>query len=302
MTPKPGGYELNKDTFWMYMAILFAIYGVFLVPGCYLQPREGMYCPPSYKPPHNNRNTTTTTCGRPDIFAFEMVMIFGFIYLAYLSLPQWLGSGSSSNSKTATKSSTSTITTTTTPEEERVLGYQESSIRLANFFTAFQLWTFIVCPFIPEMSSVVMMVHHSLSITVGWFCLEYQYFHDYAPFFLGISELSSIPLIFNTLGGYFPPTLSSDITILQKTFNSDIFAPIFALLFGYYRVYHWIFVSYRFWGDCLFVMKQQPTEERKNTRLVLTVTLVINFLLTALQLYWFRIILGKVWEVVGWWW
>lgn len=276
--------------------------------GCYLQENPDIFYPCSYKP-CNHQSTITTTCERPDIFAFEMVMLIGFFYLAYLSVPIWFRSSSpttttttattpSSNSKTTT-TTTKISTTSTSPEEERIYGYQESSIHLATFFTAFQLWTFIVCPFIPEMCSVVMIIHHILSITVGWLCLQYQYFHDYAPFFLGISELSSIPLILNTLSQYFPPTLSSDITILQKSFRPDIFGLIFAILFGYYRVYHWIFVSYQFWGDCLFVMKQQPTKKRKNARLVLTVTLVINLLLTSLQLYWFGIILGKVWEVVG---
>lgn len=273
------GYPRTKDKVWGLVAGWFALYGIMLIPGSYLTADPSL-CPP----------TQTHTCLRPDLFAFETVCISAFLYLAYLSYHS---------------SSTTSSSSKTTPEG-RLYGYKEESVNVATVFFAFQVWDFLISPAIPEFFTGVMMVHHVLAAVGGWFCLQHQHFHHYAAFFLGMSELSSIPLVLMTLSNYFPPPSTS----VLRTTISAVAPLLFALSFGYFRVYRWLKVSYSLWKDCRYALTElkggrkgegiSVSESfRPGQDWILYSTLGINFLLSGLQLYWFGIILGKVWEAVG---
>jgi len=164
-------------------------------------------------------------------------------------------------------------------------------------FVAFQVWDFLISPMIPEFFTGVMMVHHLLAGIGGWFCLQHQHFHYYAAFYLGLSEISSIPLVLMTLSNYFPPppnTIYSTIATLA--------GPAFALTFGYFRVYQWGKLSIRLWLDCYYVLSKGLAEQyRPGKSYVLYSTLVITALLSGLQLYWFSLILQRVGRDLGGW-
>jgi hypothetical protein len=113
-------------------------------------------------------------------------------------------------------------------------------------------------------------------------------------FFLGCSEVSSIFLVIMNFGQFFPITPGSAYDTVR-----NICGPLFAITFGYYRVYAWWKMSYILWSDCLYALKSDVAQNyRPNKAYVVYIFLTIDILLGTLQLYWFTIILQKIREAV----
>jgi hypothetical protein len=108
-------------------------------------------------------------------------------------------------------------------------------------------------------------------------------------FFLGVSEFSSVFLIFVDLAKYFPPE--------PETFYDSVVAvsgPLFAVSFAFYRVVLWWQVSLLLWKDCYHVVSKGVSNKlRPGKNFVLYAFLFLNLPLGVLQLYWFTIILGE---------
>jgi len=253
------------------IVIGFLAYFLLLIPGANFE-ADAKYCGDNFE----------DSCSRPDILAFEFICISGFIYLAILSVPLWYGSGAVHNTLPATP-------------EGRLYGYLEESNEIASVFFALQVWDFLVSPFIPEFFTVIFMTHHFLAALVGWFCLEYQFLHYYAFFFLGLSEMSSIPLVVITVSETFPPTPNTFYSML-----CNVAQPCFVVLFAYYRVFQWGKVSYMLWSDSYYVLSNGVAEKfRPGKSYILYITLLINILLSLMQIYWFLMIMAEVIKVVG---
>lgn len=122
-----------------------------------------------------------------------------------------------------------------------------------------------------------------------------QYLHYYGVFYLGLTEVSSIFLVFIDTSKYFPPDPGS----LFDRFVG-ICGPSFVVTFFYYRVLLWWNVSYLLWSDALHVMQSGMAEkQRPGKSFVLCLFLSINIILGVLQLYWFRIIMGEAAKVLA---
>jgi hypothetical protein len=115
-------------------------------------------------------------------------------------------------------------------------------------------------------------------------------------FYLGLTEVSSIFLVFIDLAKYFPPSPGTKF----DTFVGGICGPLFVITFAYYRVWMWWRVSFQLWKDALSAIHSGMAEKmRPGKSFVLYIFLTINILLGLLQLYWFRFIIGETIKVLA---
>lgn len=123
-----------------------------------------------------------------------------------------------------------------------------------------------------------------------------QYFHYYAIFYLGCSEISTIPLIFIDLARFFPPQPG---TAFQQ-FVGGVCGPAFAVTFTTYRVILWWIVSRQMFQDIFAVIKDGSANKlRPGRNHVLYVMMALNLFLGLLQLYWFQLILKEAAAFIG---
>ena len=109
-------------------------------------------------------------------------------------------------------------------------------------------------------------------------------------FFLGLSEFSSIFLVFISLAEYFPPARGS----LMDRWVA-ICGLCFALTFAMYRVVLWWKVVFQLWSDAMFVQKNGLVHlMRPGKTYVLRMFLALSVPMGLLQLYWFRRIMEEV--------
>jgi hypothetical protein len=115
-------------------------------------------------------------------------------------------------------------------------------------------------------------------------------------FYLGCSEISTIPLVAVDLAKFFPPLPGTKYDFLVGA----ICGPLFAVTFTYYRIISWWTVSFQMFRDIFHVMRNGMADKlRPGRNHVLYVMMALNVLLGALQLYWFSIILEEAAKVVG---
>ena len=115
-------------------------------------------------------------------------------------------------------------------------------------------------------------------------------------FYLGCSEISTIPLIAIDLAKFFPPLPETNYDFLVN----GISGPLFAVTFIYYRVLLWWPVGYQMFKDIFHVIKNgEANKQRPGRNHVLYVMMLLNFFLGLLQLFWFRTILIEAMKVLG---
>ena len=87
--------------------------------------------------------------------------------------------------------------------QDQVLGWQESLYPIAGLQIAYQLWAIVMGLFVVK-ESPAMILHHVCVILVSCMCSFMTIgFRYWTPFFLGMVELSSVPLaIMNTFKDY----------------------------------------------------------------------------------------------------
>jgi hypothetical protein len=105
-------------------------------------------------------------------------------------------------------------------------------------------------------------------------------------FFLGLSEFSSIFLVFVSLAKYFPPAPGSLMDVWVA-----ICGPCFALTFTLYRVVLWWKVVSQLWSDASYVLKKGLMHTlRPGKTYVLYLLLALSIPMGLLQIYWLRTI------------
>ena len=102
-------------------------------------------------------------------------------------------------------------------------------------------------------------------------------------FFLSSQEISTVFLVLIDFDVYFPAERGSTwgmiIAVCQVAFTFTFF---------YYRVLAWLQVSFRLWSDILHVSKKGAVDDyRPGKGWFLYSFLVVDVLLSSLQLYWF---------------
>jgi len=214
-------------------------------------------------------------CSRSDLFAFEMTCLISLALCGCLGFWTW---HANQRAHTALPS---------TPEG-RLFGYLKEGEFLAATSVSFQLWDFGVSLFIPEYRTAIMLTHHVMAFTVSWCSIRYTVLHFYGIFFLGLSEVSSIFLIFVGLAKYFPPEPGT----MYNYFVAWLWGPAFAVTFTYYRVILWWPISYQLFQDVRAVIRsEQAAKLRPGKAWVLYIFLALNLPLGILQLYWVTLIL-----------
>ena len=210
-----------------------------------------------------NHNTSDVThnekCGRPDLFAFQMVSGLVFIVVSILGLHAWYHHRHTIPS-TGTTTGTTKRYSLTTPAS-RLYGYQYESHIILIINLSYQIWDFVISiGVIHEYCTTIMLLHHFVAGLVAYYGLYNYMFSYYAMFFLGLSEVSSIFLVSLDLHKYFipmtPSSLSSPTTTITSTVSNLFFVysqhaagPLFVITFIYYRIVLWYSVSKRLWDD-----------------------------------------------------
>ena len=226
--------------------------------------------------------SSSSTCSRSDLFAFQITSGFPFLFCGVTGFYTWYISGRSH----------STIPLT---PQGRLFGYIPEAELIAAIFFSYQFFDFIVSISIPEHCTTIMMTHHAMAATVGWCSVRYQYLQHYGVYYLGLSEVSSIFLVIVDLSKYFPPIPGS----LYDQFVG-ICGPAFVLSFTIYRVIMWWPISLQLFRDVYEVLKSgQASKLRPGKEWVLFVFLGLNLPLGVLQLYWFGIIVEEVQKVLS---
>jgi hypothetical protein len=178
----------------------------------------------------------------------------------------------------------------------RLFGYiPEAEVLAAASFT-FQLWDFFISLLIPEHRTAIMLSHHLAASLLSFYSIKYSVLHHYGLFFLGVSEISSIFLVFVDLAVFFPPIPGS----LYDKFNTLITGPGFVLSFVLYRVLYWWPVSYQLFHDVysVTILTDQAKRLRPGKTWVLYIYLLLNLPLGLLQLYWLSVIREEARKVV----
>ena len=240
-----------------------------------LPPPSAAYCPPS-------DTTTTIICSRSDLFAFQITSWFALTACGLYGFSIWY----------IQKTAHTAIPQT---PQGRIFGFLPETERLAAICFAFQVFDFAVSLTIPEHRTLIMMTHHFMAATVSWCSIRFGYLHYYGVFFVGLTEVSSIFLVFVDLAQYFPPEKGSTFDL----FVGMVCGPLFAICFVYYRVLLWWPISWRLFCDAWNVLKSgQASQLRPGKEWVLYIFLAMNLPLGVLQLYWLTIILDEAQKIV----
>lgn len=220
-------------------------------------------------------------CGRPDLFAFQMVSGLTFILVGGLGLYMWHVQKS--------------VHRFSTPEA-RLYGFQVEAKWLTVANLAYQLWDFGISLTIPEHRTPIMLTHHAVAATVSFSGLYNYMLGYYAAFFLGLSEVSSIFLVSLDLSKYFQPLPGT----LFEAYISNCAGPLFVVCFIYYRVILWWPVSKQLFDDVRAVTASGQAEALRPGRTwILYLWVTLNFPMGLLQLYWLTLILAEVKAIVA---
>lgn len=211
-------------------------------------------------------------CGRPDLFAFQIVSGSTFLLVGGLGFRSWHIQTNVHNYKTA---------------EGRLYGYVREAKWLTVANLAYQIWDFAISLTIPEHRTAIMLAHHLVAATVSFSSIYNYMLGYYATFFLGLSEVSSIFLVSMDLLKYFelqPGTLFD--AILGRCSG-----PLFVVSFIYYRVILWWPVSKQLFDDVRAVTASGQAENLRPGRTwILYMWVIFNFPMGLLQLYWVTLI------------
>jgi hypothetical protein len=188
--------------------------------------------------------------------------------------------------------------------EERVLGAAEHVALVASTNFAFQVFNFLHSLSIPEHRAPLALAHHALAAFAAGACWRHRLLPYYAGFFLGVSEVSTLPLILVDLGRFF--ALDERGPLFAA---AELSKGLFALAFLYFRGFLWfaavlpgmvsdILLALRRGEGGGMIERHRPKQARE-IRLVLGATLGIAAALSALQIYWAGLIVGEVAKMVA---
>mmetsp|Transcript_16306 Transcript_16306/g.22991 ORF Transcript_16306/g.22991 Transcript_16306/m.22991 type:complete len:301 (+) Transcript_16306:219-1121(+) len=223
-------------------------------------------------------------CSRPELAAFQAVSCIMMFYLGLFGIRSWHF----------------TIASETTPPmktpEQRFFGFLPQADELNAGIFVYQTWDLVASSLIPEHSTIIFLSHHALSAFMAWYSLEYQVVHYYAIYFGGVSEFSTIFLVFADFDVYFPPGNP------QSTYATFIFIcqGLFLLTFVMYRIIGWWYVGSQLWKDAAYVIQHKLIDQyRPGKSYFIYIFTTLSVLMGILQLYWLGQVLQKVAEILS---
>eukprot|EP00903_Cladosiphon_okamuranus_P006255 g6138.t1 len=160
--------------------------------------------------------------------------------------------------------------------EDRLYGPTVGAVVIGQVNLAFQFYDLVVSLFVVRLRKIEMVVHHGLATIMCYFLLRDCYVHYYAIFFLGISEVSSVPLVFVDVFKFFP-----DVAARFQGAN-HLLRISFALNFIVVRVLYWPVIAGRHLWDTVGSVKAGTVHDAG----VVGFFMACNLTLTVLQWYW----------------
>jgi len=170
--------------------------------------------------------------------------------------------------------------------------YVPQGDRLACFMFGFQLYELAACVPCRRLRGGVneLVGHHVISLLLSGLIYHRQAFQYYAPCYMGMAEISSVPLAFVDLFKHFPP-----LRARFPAFNAAV-RNVFVLTFLIFRAVYWPYCSIGFFRNALAVLASELVVPSVG---VVYTFMVCNVLMTLLQWYWTSIILVAVVRMVN---
>lgn len=278
--PPPLGSEWGRLTpkFLGLFSLLTVVYGSLYYAFRDSESILGILPKPS---PEFCASAQSTICSRSDLFAFQVSSGLSFWIMGGFGFYYW-----------HIKKIQDTVPQTAAG---RCFSFIPEAEFVALVCFTFQVWDFIISLGIPEHRTPIMLMHHTFAALVSFSGLHCRYLVWYSFFFFGLSEVSSIFLVFMDLAKFFPPDEGSSF----GAFIEGYCGPMFAVTFLYYRGYMWWRMTYIQFKDCFEIMRSGHAEKlRPGKTWVLYVLMIFNLPMGALQIYWSSLILAEIKKLV----
>lgn len=149
---------------------------------------------------------------------------------------------------------------------------------------AYQSWNLCVGLYLPEFGDAASLAHHAVTIGISYFCINGPVWQYYAVYFLGCSEVSTVPLTIVDIFAKFPRYI--DTIPYLNTVSRLLFAGLFLLS----RVIYFPILDYYFWTDSYNLHMRGGVRNY----FPLVFFLVSNVFMTGLQFFWGAKMLGFV--------
>eukprot|EP00522_Entomoneis_paludosa_P008877 CAMPEP_0172450294 /NCGR_PEP_ID=MMETSP1065-20121228/8696_1 /TAXON_ID=265537 /ORGANISM="Amphiprora paludosa, Strain CCMP125" /LENGTH=318 /DNA_ID=CAMNT_0013202073 /DNA_START=86 /DNA_END=1042 /DNA_ORIENTATION=+ len=230
----------------------------------------------------NHDSSNGNVCSRSDLFAFQVASGLAFLIMGGFGFFYWHIKG---------------VHLTSVPQTAagRCFGYIPEAEFVAVVCFTFQVWDFIISLGIPEHRTPIMLMHHTLAAAVSLAGLHCQYLLWYSFYFFGLSEVSSIFLVFMDLSKFFPPQSETAF----GAFIEGYCGPMFAVTFLFYRGFMWWRITYLKFKDCRSILRSGQAEKlRPGKTWVLYVLMGFNIPMGMLQIYWSSLILTEIKKIV----
>lgn len=154
-----------------------------------------------------------------------------------------------------------------------------ASLLIAMF--AFQVWDFSISLVIPEYCKPEFLIHHVCTALVAIISLTngpHGFCMYYAPFYMGVSEVSSLPLALTEVF-----RMNADLALKFSGINT-LCQTAFAVLFFSFRLLYWPYVAFDQWRSIC----------SNNSRRALSICVLVGSIgFTTLQFYWGMLIVRE---------
>lgn len=157
----------------------------------------------------------------------------------------------------------------------RMYGKSERVNKLSAVMVAYQSWNTLCCLYLPRHRTIANMVHHLITVTLGLCLFNPTYLPFYSLFYLGVAELSNIPLSMVDIQRTWP-------SLVPSSFVQNLANVSFALSFFVLRIVIWTYVSIFFWKDSLEILSLNISHNPFMTKCFL----IGCFPMTFLQYMW----------------
>lgn len=165
--------------------------------------------------------------------------------------------------------------------------YEESIFVKNNILIpmlAYQWWNFCGGLYLPEFGDFASLAHHVVTMGIAYFSISGPVWQYYAVYFLGCSEVSTVPLTIVDIFAKFPRLCERFPTV------NSVSRLLFAFLFLVSRVIYFPILDYSFWMDNYELHQSGKVRQY----LPIVFFLVANIFMTGLQFFWGSKMLGFV--------
>jgi len=168
--------------------------------------------------------------------------------------------------------------------------YLPQGERISSVILGFQIYELVTC--IPSArlrgGAGELFGHHVVSILLSYLCYYHQAFHFYSPGFMGVAEISSLPLAVVDFFKHFPALRTHFST------TNELTRQVFAVLFLALRGVYWPICSLGFWRATLATFDAGAQAQAAVPAPIMYTFLVCNVLMTCLQWFWASLILKAI--------